>query len=80
MCDDEIKKIIALDHSRQELFKNEMRIRINVLSIQMGAMHTLYDGLHKKVISMDKWQDYMFSLISDMNPHYRPLSDQPSHY
>lgn len=72
-----MKNIIASDHSCHDLFEDEVRTRMNALSTQMGTMHTLYEGLHRKVTSMDEQQDAMFSMISDIHAYYRPQSDQP---
>lgn len=43
--DDDIENITAFKFSHQNIFEEKVRMRMVVLSTQIGAIHTLYESL-----------------------------------
>lgn len=53
----------AFEPSSRDLFEDEIQIRMEALSTRM-------DGIQQNMMTMDEWEEAMYSMLKDIDSQY----------
>lgn len=77
----EVEHIVQPHLSRQEEFENEMKMRMDTLSMRMGTIHTLYESMNCHLHEMDERGQGIHTNVTallSMVRNYMPHIDIPT--